>query len=83
LAFFKYPSSAQPRRVRNRGHIKWKGRLRFIGRAFVGQTVGLIPLENEVYAVYLGKLLLGHLHGQDPGGIRPARWNRKTDILKV
>jgi transposase InsO family protein len=83
LAFFKYPSSAQPRRVRNRGHIKWKGRLRFIGRAFVGQTVGLIPLENEVYAVHLGKLLLGHLHGQDPGGIRPARWNRKTDILKV
>ncbi len=26
----------QSRRVRNRGHIKWNGRERFIGRAFVG-----------------------------------------------
>ena len=36
-----YPQRWEVRRVRNRGHIKWRGRLRFIGRAFVGQAVGL------------------------------------------
>ena len=36
-----YPCTWQSRRVRNRGHIKWQGRERFIGRAFVGEVVGL------------------------------------------
>jgi len=36
-----YPKVWAVRRVRNRGHIKWQGRLRFVGRAFVGQSLGL------------------------------------------
>lgn len=79
----KYPRSRMPRRVRNRGHIKWQGRLRFIGRAFVGQTIGLSKLENNLYAVHLGTLLIGHLHHNDAGGLRPSRWNRKKDTLKM
>ena len=78
-----YPKAWAVRRVRNRGHIKWRGRLRFIGRAFVGQTAGLQPLENHLHAVHLGGLLIGHLHDRDPGGMRPARWNRHLIKLKV
>lgn len=69
--------------MRNRGHIKWRGRLRFIGRAFVGQTVGLKMLEVKLHAVYLGPLLIGHLHEHDPGGLRPARWKRSQDALRL
>lgn len=78
-----YPQAWEVRRVRNHGHIKWRGRLRFIGRAFVGQTIGLKPLSATVQAAYLGKLLIGHLHQQDPGGLRPAHWRRLHDQLKM
>jgi putative transposase len=79
----RYPKAWLQRRVRNRGHIKWQGCLRFVGRAFVGQTVGLHPLEEHLWAVYLGKLLIGHLHDHDAGGMRPARWRREPTPLKV
>jgi putative transposase len=78
-----YPKKWTVRGVRNRGHIKWQGRLRFIGRAFVGQTVGLQSLDYTSHAVYLGKLLIGHLHEQDAGGMRPAHWRRCQDQLKM
>lgn len=78
-----YLQQWQARRVRNRGHIKWRGRLRFIGRAFVGQTVGLQVLGGRVQAVYLGKLLIGHLHELDAGGMRPAYWQRRHHQLKM
>jgi putative transposase len=83
LPALKYPRHWEIRRVRNRGHIKWRGRLRFVGRAFVGQSVGLHPLERHLHAIHLGNLLIGHLHNQDPGGIRPAHWQRHLDALKV
>ncbi len=79
----RYPAGWEIRYVRNRGHIKWKKRLRFIGRAFVGQTVGLQPLEPSLHAIHLGKLLIGYLHDQDPGGMRPARWHRPPIKLEV
>ena len=78
----RYPQSWPLRRVRNRGHVKWQGRLRFIGRAFVGQTVGLKPVKPEHWEVCLGKQLIGHLHTADVSGRRPARWQR-TETLKV
>ena len=77
-----YPPPWPVRRVRNRGHIKWQGRLRFIGRAFVGQQVGLQPAEPPLRAVYMGETLIGHLHDQDPGGMRPARHCKNPDIPK-
>jgi transposase InsO family protein len=72
----KYPPNWAQRRVRNRGHIKWQGRLRFVGRAFVGQTIGLKSSQPDYWAVYLGKQLIGHLHATDAAGMRPASWER-------
>jgi hypothetical protein len=68
------------RRVRNRGHIKWQGRLRFIGRAFVGQRVGLKWSPEQHGPVYLGKQLIGHLYAQEAGGMRPAHWQRHWSL---
>lgn len=83
LPALRYSPGWTVRRVRNRGHIKWQGRLRFIGRPFVGQQIGLRALEIRLHAVYLGNLLIGHLHDQDPAGMRPARWSRIKTKLKV
>ena len=63
------------RRVRSNGQIKWRGRKRFVGDAFVGYPVGL-KLEGEKCAVHFGALLIGELWESDPGGMRPAKYVR-------
>lgn len=76
----KYPPAWEQRRVRNRGHIKWQGRLRFVGRAFVGQTIGLKPVTPGHWGVHLGRQLIGQLHAADAAGMRPARWLRHENL---
>jgi len=67
-----YPCTWPTRRVRNRGHIKWQGRERFIGRAFVGQRVGLKRMAEGIHEVYVDSHLIGLLYEQDLAGMRPA-----------
>jgi putative transposase len=76
----QYPPGWDLRRVRNRGHIKWQGRLRFVGRAFVGQLIGLKTIKRQYWEVYLGRQLIGHLHATDAAGIRPAHWQRHQPL---
>lgn len=73
----KYPKRWEVRRVRSNGQIRWQGRLRFIGEAFVGLQVGLPPGGREKRNVYLAKVLLGELRLADRGGIRPAKYIRQ------
>jgi putative transposase len=68
----KYPCAWETRRVRNRGHIKWQGRERFVGRAFVGQLVGLNKVAKGIHEVYLDHHLIGLLYERDLAGMRPA-----------
>lgn len=68
----KYPQAWPRRRVRNRGHIKWEGRQRFVGRAFVGELVGLKKMSDGSHEIYLQGHLLGLLYREDLAGMRPA-----------
>jgi len=68
----KYPPSWKVRRVHNRGYIKWQGRQRFVGRAFVGELVGLKSQADGGNEVYLERQLIGLLYSQDLAGMRPA-----------
>jgi putative transposase len=72
LSPVEYTCGWQSRRVRNRGHIKWHGRERFIGRAFVGQLVGLKTVADGVHEVYFQQQLIGLLYARDLSGMRPA-----------
>jgi putative transposase len=73
----RYPVEWQQRQVRSNGEIKWGGRKRFIGEAFVRHRIGLKPIKRNVQAVYFGELLIGHLHDNDPGAMRPAVYQRR------
>jgi putative transposase len=73
----KTPRGCIGRHVRSNGQIKWQGRLRLIGEAFVGYPVGLKSLGQEKYAVYFGKLLIGELWTSDVGGMRPVAYVRR------
>lgn len=68
----KYPRTWNTRRVRSHGHIKWQGRQRFIGRAFVGEIVGLKSVGSGIHEVYLQRHLIGLLYDRDVAGMRPA-----------
>lgn len=72
-----YPSHWEVRRVRSNGQIKWKGRKRMIGEAFVGYPVGLKPQGAETYAVYFSRQIIGELWESDAGGIRPSKYMRR------
>ena len=72
-----YPKEMVVRRVRSNGEIKWRGRKRFLGEAFVGYAVGLKPLSEGKYAIYFAQLLIGELWERDKGGVRPARYARR------
>jgi transposase InsO family protein len=74
-----YPGAWLIRRVRRNGWIKLHGRLRFIGRAFVHQWIGLHTLNAEVCEIYLDHLLLGTLHqGDGTGSLRPCAYAPPT-----
>jgi putative transposase len=77
LLTLPYRSIEQVRRVRSNGEIRWGGRKRFVGEAFVGQQVALRGLRRGVWSVYFTKLLIGHLHQQDVGAMRPALYRHR------
>lgn len=72
LPTLRYAAGNHVRQVRSNGEIRWAGRKRFIGEAFVGQAVGLRQLKPNSYAVSFANLLIGHLHEEDVGAMRPA-----------
>jgi len=68
----RYRRNWHCRQVRSNGQIKWQGRMRSIGEAFVGQAVGLRRCAPDCYEVYFGRARLGLLYDHD-GGLRPIR----------
>lgn len=76
----KYPTGYQTRQIRSNGEIRWKGRKRFIGEAFVGQRIGLKQLRRGVHSVYFTHIFIGHLHDDDPGAMRPALYRHRRSI---
>lgn len=70
-----YPRHWRKLRVTASGYIRWRGRLRVIGRAFAGQHVGFKPVSHGVHEVYFARQLIGLLVDTDPGAMRPASWS--------
>jgi putative transposase len=80
---WRYPRRWAVRHVRSNGQIRWQGRLRFIGEAFVGMKVGLQPLDRRRRKVYLNRVMLGELRADDLCGLRPAVYVRTATIKKA
>jgi putative transposase len=63
-----YPSTWLTRHVRPNGWIKWQGLLRFVGRPFARQILGLHLVDDQVTDLYLDNLQIGSLHQADGAG---------------
>lgn len=72
LPELKYSRAWPTRRVSS---VRWRGRVRVIGRAFGGQRVGFKPLAPGVHRVYFERHLIGLLVDTDSSGMRPAQWS--------
>jgi hypothetical protein len=73
LPAWRYPADWSVLHLAANGRAWWADRQRFIGRAFVGERLGLRPRAHGVVEVYLGPPLIGTLHPRDLAGLRPAR----------
>jgi transposase InsO family protein len=69
---FKYPARWKVYRVGPKGTIRWRGRIRLLSRILAHERVGLRPISQSAVAIYIEKLLVGHLHADDPAGMRPV-----------
>jgi len=72
----RYPRTWRTVRVTASGYVRWRGRLRVIGRALGGQRVGFKPVAAGVQEVYFLDHLIGLLVDTDRGGMRPAHWSK-------
>lgn len=73
----RYPHGWAVRHVRPNGETYWAGRSRFIGEAFVRQPVALQPWRRDRWRVYFYDWLLGEIHADDWGAMRPAIYHRR------
>lgn len=60
------------RRVRSNGEIRWRGGLRYMGQALIGQRVGLRKVKDERVEVWFGNRLMGDFQEGESGGLRPS-----------
>jgi hypothetical protein len=58
-----YPAGAHLRWVSQQGSVKWKSRRTFISEVVSRRAVGLVEVDDELFEVYYGPVLLGWLDG--------------------
>ncbi len=56
-----YDPDTAVRRVRNNGEIKWRGRSIYLSQTLAGEPVGLNQIDDAVWRVTFGPVLLGHI----------------------
>lgn len=53
-----YPGHFETRRVSHNGMMRWKDDRLFISKTLVGETIGLEEIEDGIWSVYYGEVLL-------------------------
>jgi len=55
----EFPHGVHLRRISQQGSLKWKTQRTFISEVLARQTVGLLEIDNDLYEIYYGPLLIG------------------------
>ena len=69
----EYPEGSDCRKVKRSGHIKCQGPEIYISRQLAGEIVGLKPLGDERWKLYLVTMVLGIVDRRLHRVIRPVR----------
>lgn len=79
LPELEYPAGMMVRRISQQGSLKWHGERTFISEVLGRETVGLQEIEEDLFEVYYGSLLIGwfeaaqHVFMADAGPPRQGR----------
>jgi len=65
LPEIEYSSEMQSRRVNANGVIKWRSREVFLSEVLAGETVGLQLIDNGIWVIMFGTLVLGYYSDRD------------------
>lgn len=60
----QYPTHFEVRRIR-KGQLKWRSRMCYVSKALSGELVGLEPVDDGIWSVYLGPVLLGRFNERE------------------
>jgi putative transposase len=64
LPELEYPSGVHLRRISQQGSLKWKCERTFLSQVLARETVGLLEVEEELFEVYYGPVMLGWFDGR-------------------
>lgn len=56
-----YPAHYERRQIRSNGEMKWRGEMVFVSMALVDEPIGLVEVEDGLWAVYFGPVKLGQI----------------------
>ncbi len=62
-----YPGHFEVRTVRSKGEIKWQGKKLFLSEMLYREPVGLEEVDDGLWSVYFGPVLLGRYDEQETG----------------
>ncbi len=61
----EYPGHVEVRSVRQDGYIRWQGELLFVSEALDGERVGLEEVEDGVWSITFGPVLLARFDARE------------------
>ncbi len=67
LPEISYPGHFEVRWVRSKGEIKWRGEKLFLSEMLYREPVGLEEVDDGLWSVYFGPVLLGRYDEQEAG----------------
>lgn len=80
LPEIEYPREMLVRRISSMGQLSWKHRDACISKVLAGERVGLLEIEDDLFEVYFGPLVLGWFDSLALTFVadRAPRWHRPT-----
>jgi transposase InsO family protein len=69
----QYGSAFQMRRVQERGQFRWKSERVFLSETLIGESIGLLPIDDRFYTVYFGAFPIARFDGHRREIVPPAK----------
>jgi transposase InsO family protein len=80
LPELEYPAGVHLRKISQQGSLKWKCQRTFLSQVLARETVGLLEVDDELFEVYYGPVMLGWFDGRHPTFVAEAqRKQRRRD----
>ena len=80
LPAVQYPETMEVRTIKSHGHFRWKKKDIFLTEVLWAESIGLLPINKEMFTIYFAHLPLARLHAAT-GTLFPLKLRDKTKTL--